>query len=566
MFAATRGNKSWPCPDCPISRSTCCNSSSKLRASSRTRSLQLSVNVIASHVFRKVAVFENSPSRRFLISPPQSLMKLAILFWNIRMPVVVLCRCGKRFAAQDHLIGRQVPCPACGKSLAVAPGGSAATPGIVVTCACGRAFLAQEAHRGRQANCPTCNRVIQVPTATPATEPLELGNFAAEPAPIGQASFPAPSSEREAEIPWETLKLILGGGVLLLVVFAIVLTTVNFLRRGGDVADSGVATTPAEDQPPSTAAPASPSASLPPSSASGSGSRPPEVPPPTSTPPTKTASEPQPDLPFPPVQPQRANVTAKSAPAASTSSPAALPDAAQQWHNQSSTLSGIRRVNASDPPIAHFSWLTSLLPFLGHKQLYDQFDFQKPIDGKNLQLGGALIPEFLNPLDNNQRWRGYPFPGIALTHFVGISGVEDARNVVAAKLPRTDPRSGVFGYDEVAKPKDITDGQSQTAMIAGAGALANPWIFGGGATIRGAREPLFDKNSGLGTKGLPGGGSIVVMADGSVRHVSANVDPRVFKAMSTIHGAESVDLQQAGDSFDLQSLGPHKSLAPNKTN
>jgi len=49
----------------------------------------------------------------------------------------------------------------------------------------------------------------------------------------------------------------------------------------------------------------------------------------------------------------------------------------------------------------------------------------------------VLIPEFLNPLDDQQRWKGYPFDGIALTHFVGISGVEDARNVVAAKLPRT---------------------------------------------------------------------------------------------------------------------------------
>jgi hypothetical protein len=485
-------------------------------------------------------------------------MKFAILFWNIRMPVVVSCRCGKRFAAQDHLIGRQVPCPACGKPLAIAPAGSSAAPGIVVTCACGRAFLAQESHRGRQANCPSCHRVIQVPTATPPTEALELGDFGTDPAPFGQPPLSVPSTEREAEVPWETLKLILGCGVLLLVVFAIVLTTVNFLRRGGDVADANVATTPSEDQPPPDAVSPPPSASLPPSSAPGSGSRLPEAPPPTSAPPTNPTTEPQPDAPSPLAQPQRDNVTTKLAPAASASSPAALLDAVEQWHNQPSNLSGIRRVNSTDPPIANYSWMTSLLPFLGHKQLYDQFDFQKPISGRNLQLGGQLIPAFLNPLDDNQRWRGYPFPGIALTHFVGISGVEDARNVVAAKLPRSDPRAGVFGYDEVARPKDIVDGQSQTVMIAGAGSLANPWIFGGGATIRGAREPLFDKASGLGTKGLPGGGSIVIMADGSVRHVSASVDPRVFKAMCTIHGAESVDLQQAGDSFDLKSLGPHK--------
>ena len=47
-----------------------------------------------------------------------------------------------------------------------------------------------------------------------------------------------------------------------------------------------------------------------------------------------------------------------------------------------------------------------------------------------------------------------------------------------------------------------------------------------------------------------------VMADGSVRQVSAGIDPRVFKAMCTIRGAESVDLQQAGSAFDLQELKP----------
>ena len=90
-------------------------------------------------------------------------------------------------------------------------------------------------------------------------------------------------------------------------------------------------------------------------------------------------------------------------------------------------------------------------------------------------------------------------------------------------------------------------------MMVGAGVLSNPWLFGGGGTIRGAREPLFDKTSGLGTKGLSGGGTIVVMADGSVRHVSGNVDPRVFKAMCTIHGADSVDLDRAAPAFALNN-------------
>jgi hypothetical protein len=236
-----------------------------------------------------------------------------------------------------------------------------------------------------------------------------------------------------------------------------------------------------------------------------------------------------------------------------------LPQGVQDWYTKPGTkLTGIRRTDPNAPADAQFGWQVNLLPFLGHQKLYDQFDFERPVTEKrNLVVSVILIPEFLNPLDDYQRWKGYPFDGLALTHFVGISGVEDARNVVAAKLPRTDPRAGVFGYDEVARAEDIADGQSQTAMVAGAGVLANPWVFGGGAAMRGAREPLFDKTTGLGTKGITGGGSVVVMADGSVRQVTSKVDPKVFKAMCTIRGGETVDLEQETKPFDIHSLkGP----------
>src|SRR5690349_8398873 len=51
------------------------------------------------------------------------------------MPLVVSCRCGQRFAANEQLIGQQVPCPACGSLLSI--GGDLAAPqGIVVSCVC----------------------------------------------------------------------------------------------------------------------------------------------------------------------------------------------------------------------------------------------------------------------------------------------------------------------------------------------------------------------------------------------------------------------------------------------
>jgi hypothetical protein len=86
-------------------------------------------------------------------------------------------------------------------------------------------------------------------------------------------------------------------------------------------------------------------------------------------------------------------------------------------------------------------------------------------------------------------------------------------------------------------------------MVIGIGELANPWVMGGGATIRGARQPYFDKLSGFGSHGQ--NGAIAMMADGSVRLVSPSVDPGIFRAMCTIHGAETVDLQAAAPDLKL---------------
>ena len=233
-----------------------------------------------------------------------------------------------------------------------------------------------------------------------------------------------------------------------------------------------------------------------------------------------------------------------------------LPAAVQSWHtDEKFRRRGVIRVGDAETQYGHYSWMTQLLPFVGHQKEYDQINFnQGLLYGDNLQVGASVIPAFLNPLDDRQKWKGYPLQGLALTHFVGMSGVEDARNVVAATLPRSDPRAGVFGYDEVASPAEITDGTSQTIMVIGSGTMANPWIMGGGGTVRGAREPYFDKVSGFGTRNLPQAGALTIMADGSVRFISANVDPVAFRSMCTIHGSDSVDLERSAAPFLLDSI------------
>jgi hypothetical protein len=208
-------------------------------------------------------------------------------------------------------------------------------------------------------------------------------------------------------------------------------------------------------------------------------------------------------------------------------------------------LKGVKRMGEDEPIWAGYSWMTEILPFIDYNDLYLQFDQTKPwIDKSNRVHAYTVIPAFVNPADPNVQWNGLPYDGVGLTHFAGMAGLEDKRNVVAADLPRTDPRAGIFGYDEIVPLDSIKDGKAQTIMLIGSGKSSAPWIQGGGGTVRGARAPFFDKFHGFGSAGLATPGVYVMMADGSARIINADIDPEVFKAMCTIQGAETVDMQK----------------------
>ncbi len=220
-----------------------------------------------------------------------------------------------------------------------------------------------------------------------------------------------------------------------------------------------------------------------------------------------------------------------------------LPGGLKQYYGQQKELRGSWLTQPEDMQLPlGWSWMTELLPYLGHEQLHGKLDFKKRFfEEPNARLANTIVPQFLNPADNRRTVSELRGRGMALTHFVGVSGVEDRRQVVAGALPRTDPRAGVFGYHRLAKPSEITDGAANTIMIIGAD-MPRPWIQGGGATIRGAREPYFGGVTGsqFGTRGQ--NGAISMMADGSVRLISSSIDPKLFRDLCTIRGGEKVDL------------------------
>jgi hypothetical protein len=226
-----------------------------------------------------------------------------------------------------------------------------------------------------------------------------------------------------------------------------------------------------------------------------------------------------------------------------------LAAAVNQWRLQGTNLTGVKRFD--DKPVgAGNSWMIQLLPYVGYRDLYARFDSTKGWhEIENLPYACQVIPAFLDPGNRNHSMHVIGKKnaiGPAFTHFVGMAGIEDSRNLVAASLPRSDPRAGIFGYDQVARPEEITDGTTNTIMLISSGKIVGAWASGGGATIRAARAPYFDSITGFGTASSPGSGALVAMADGSVKRISKEIDPAVFRALCTIHGGETVDLSANG--------------------
>jgi hypothetical protein len=202
-------------------------------------------------------------------------------------------------------------------------------------------------------------------------------------------------------------------------------------------------------------------------------------------------------------------------------------------------------------PKNRISWMTGLLPYLGHQNLFERVKFDQSWRAPgNWIVGGTLVPEFLDPMyPDNARLIGIDGTPMdfAATHFVGIAGV----GLDAANYKRGDPATkhlqGVLGYDESAKLTDISRGQANTILMIqvphdGVTGVS-PWIAGGGATLRGVPEKnsiapfvLTTDRNGKPIQNNGKRGTYALMSDGSVRFIDQNVSDDVFKAMATMNG------------------------------
>lgn len=178
--------------------------------------------------------------------------------------------------------------------------------------------------------------------------------------------------------------------------------------------------------------------------------------------------------------------------------------------------------NPSLPEEQRFSWLAALAAHAAPTGPQPHWDrpWNDPLNDRFVR---QRQDAFLNPAVKQQAGQDrYP-----ASHFVGVTGV----GADSQWLGDDHPRAGIFGRDRSTSPEDVTDGLANTMLVAGVDRQLGSWAAGGRSTIRGfTQEPYINGPDGFGTG--QDDGMFVLMADGSVRFLSAKTDPVIVRRMA----------------------------------
>lgn len=162
------------------------------------------------------------------------------------------------------------------------------------------------------------------------------------------------------------------------------------------------------------------------------------------------------------------------------------------------------------------SWQTHLLPFMNRQALFGEIDLQQPwFSQKNKQPFTDDIVEFNN--DAVPGRRRDKSTGYAISHY--------AEN------------SHLTGLGKPISKDDIKDGMSTTLFAGEVVSNFKPW-----ADPTNRRDPTLGLNTSPQGFGGPwsGGSTAFLMADGSARHISDKIDPKILKALATPNGGEQI--------------------------
>lgn len=178
-------------------------------------------------------------------------------------------------------------------------------------------------------------------------------------------------------------------------------------------------------------------------------------------------------------------------------------------------------------PEERLGWAVSLLPFIDQANMYNSVQMEAGWQDQEDFIRDTTIPSYLNP---SMSRGGMPGGQIDYRAMTGV-GPD------AASLDDADPHAGIFGYDRKTGIRSITDGTSNTIMVADS-AEPVPYLQGSETMSGLSEEPYINGPDGFGSPHH--GGMHVLLADGSVRFVSESIEPTVVEALATKAGGEIV--------------------------
>ncbi len=161
------------------------------------------------------------------------------------------------------------------------------------------------------------------------------------------------------------------------------------------------------------------------------------------------------------------------------------------------------------------SWRVLILPFVEQQALYEQYNFDEPWDGPNNSLlADVAIPVYQCPSSP---------AGQATTSYLAISG------------PGT-----VFDNEKGSRVSDITDGTSNTIMVAEvAGANIN-WMEPTDFDVSSMTMTVNSSRNASAVSSFHPGGAQVLFADGSVRFLAESLDANTFTRLLTRADGQAV--------------------------
>lgn len=169
------------------------------------------------------------------------------------------------------------------------------------------------------------------------------------------------------------------------------------------------------------------------------------------------------------------------------------------------------------------SWRVTILPYCYQEKIYERYDQDQPWDS---ETNSQLQPQRIHSYDCPTRPAAFDSNGNFLSAYSAVTGA-----------------GTVFDRNKSTKIREITDGKSNTLMVVESCGRKIVWtqpqdistaedemsINGPGATVGQSASVSSSYHTG---------GSQVLLADGSVRFVSENIDPKTLRSLTTRAGGE----------------------------